>query len=399
MPTLGLVPTFSAMYFYYSPKSSVLLIFFVHLVFLGGLLLWIGFRNNLRSSNWLGLFSGLAACYIAPFMLGYANWYAQDGYREFLFYMPFQQVLLLGPVLYFYVRQVLEPQRAFSKRDWLHLIPAGLYLVYALVIWLWDSVLGPQVFFYANNKDKDFDLWYQVVGFASLTGYFLLSLVAFRGYRRWSYNSLSYADEVQFRWLHRFLWAFVLMLSLRLLFFFTNPEWGEFGRKFWYYVSFSVLVYWLVTLGFGHAWRWSRSLGTDKPTLPPKTDNSEIPKSEPVQLPHLEEWKARLETYMIDQQAFLNPALTLSEVAEGLDTHTKQISQVVNQGYHTNFNDFVNDRRIAHVVDRLKAGDHHTMTLLGLALECGFNSKSTFNRAFKKSKGQTPKQFLEKIGV
>ena len=61
-----------------------------------------------------------------------------------------------------------------------------------------------------------------------------------------------------------------------------------------------------------------------------------------------------------------------------------------------NFNDFVNEKRAEAVIEKLKNGEHISNTLLSIALDCGFNSKTTFNRAFKKHTGITPKQFIAK---
>jgi len=62
-----------------------------------------------------------------------------------------------------------------------------------------------------------------------------------------------------------------------------------------------------------------------------------------------------------------------------------------------NFNDFVNHYRIEAVKKKLEAGEQRNMTLIGIALECGFNSKTTFNRAFKKSTSMSPKDYLKKL--
>ena len=61
-----------------------------------------------------------------------------------------------------------------------------------------------------------------------------------------------------------------------------------------------------------------------------------------------------------------------------------------------NFNDFINHYRIEAVKEKLSAGEHNTTTLLGIAYDCGFNSKATFNRAFKKSTTLSPNEYLKK---
>ena len=62
-----------------------------------------------------------------------------------------------------------------------------------------------------------------------------------------------------------------------------------------------------------------------------------------------------------------------------------------------NFNDFINHYRIEAVKEKLNFGEHHKTTLLGIAFDCGFNSKATFNRAFKKSTSLSPKDYLKSI--
>ena len=82
-------------------------------------------------------------------------------------------------------------------------------------------------------------------------------------------------------------------------------------------------------------------------------------------------------------------------MAEKLKTNPKQVSQIVNQGFQLNFNDFVNQYRTEAILEKFQKGEQRQKTLLALALECGFNNKSTFNRAFKKSTGLSPQHYLK----
>ena len=100
---------------------------------------------------------------------------------------------------------------------------------------------------------------------------------------------------------------------------------------------------------------------------------------------------------MQEEQLFKNPELNLNEVAGKLGTSPKQVSQIVNQGFQLNFNDFVNHYRTQAILEKFKKGEHQQKTLLALALECGFNSKSTFNRAFKKNMQVTPQEYVLRL--
>jgi len=394
-------------FFHFGQKSALLLLFFVHGLVFSALLLHDGLRNGHKSSLWLSSFIFLCCLYISPFMLGYAGWYAMDGYREALFYLPLQQLLILGPVIYFYTRSLLNPDFRLRKSQWLHFLPAALYLLYSLIVLVGDKLLLDEIYFYADGRDKDLDPWYQVAGLVSMLFYFGLSLKHYENYKKLAFKVLSFAETVVYRWVQRYLLAVLVILLLRILFFVLNPEWGEFGSKFWYYLCFSILFYYISITGYSHAVRTqSLALGLsplqqqvasiNSLTLENKTELLRNDSKPTSGLDELEQWKEHLEQLMENEKLYINPGLTLLDLAEKLETTPRQISQIVNQGFHMNFNDFVNQYRTQAVIQKLSAQEHQIKTLLAIALECGFNSKSTFNRAFKKHTGLTPKKYLEK---
>ena len=83
-------------------------------------------------------------------------------------------------------------------------------------------------------------------------------------------------------------------------------------------------------------------------------------------------------------------------MAKQLQSNHSFISMVLNRGFGLNFNDFVNKFRIEAVKEMLQRGEHNKQTLLGIAFDCGFNSKATFNRAFKKFTTLNPKEWIDK---
>jgi AraC-like DNA-binding protein len=102
----------------------------------------------------------------------------------------------------------------------------------------------------------------------------------------------------------------------------------------------------------------------------------------------------KLLQYMENEKPFLNPKLSLSELAKQLDISINQLSQIINQQARVNFHDFVNRYRVEEFL--LNAEKNKNFSLLALALDAGFNSKSTFNSIFKKQKGLSPSQYLAK---
>ena len=124
----------------------------------------------------MALFVGLCGLYICPLMLGYAGWYSVKSYREFLFFVPFQQLFLIGPVLYFYIQSLLNSEFRLTKRDYFHFLPATIYLIYSLIVFIIDKWVLDNFYFYADGRDKDLDFWYQMSGLISMLIYLVLGL-------------------------------------------------------------------------------------------------------------------------------------------------------------------------------------------------------------------------------
>ena len=99
-------------------------------------------------------------------------------------------------------------------------------------------------------------------------------------------------------------------------------------------------------------------------------------------------------SYMNSEKPYLNEQLTLQELSKLLDIKPYYISFVLNHIIHKNFYDFVNNYRVAEVKNRIDDGEISKFTLLSIAYNSGFNSKSSFNRIFKKSTGIGPSEYM-----
>jgi AraC-like DNA-binding protein len=107
-----------------------------------------------------------------------------------------------------------------------------------------------------------------------------------------------------------------------------------------------------------------------------------------------EDLHQRLNNLMTDRQVYRESELSLTDLAERLDTHPNYLSQIINEKEGKNFYDYVNAMRVEAFLKTAADPKNSHYTLLALALECGFNSKSAFNRYFKKATGQAPSVFL-----
>ena len=104
--------------------------------------------------------------------------------------------------------------------------------------------------------------------------------------------------------------------------------------------------------------------------------------------------KKRLQFYMEEEHVYLQDDLTLKKLADMIDTSPNNLSWLINQVYQTTFYKYVNQYRVQSFVRRVKNKEHEQKTLLGLAFDSGFSSKSAFNTSFKAETGFTPSQFV-----
>lgn len=111
----------------------------------------------------------------------------------------------------------------------------------------------------------------------------------------------------------------------------------------------------------------------------------------------IQQYKTDLIQSMETDQLYLNGKLSIQEVSEQLNIPRQYISEVLNVHMNTSFQDFLNQYRVEEFIKRLKNDQNNQFTLLGIATDVGFNSKSSFNAIFKKTKGITPTAFKNQL--
>ena len=102
---------------------------------------------------------------------------------------------------------------------------------------------------------------------------------------------------------------------------------------------------------------------------------------------------SRLSVFMEVNKPYLEPDLTIYKLAEYLGVQRHHLSQVINEKAQKSFFDFINYYRVEEVKKQLSNPEMSNRNILGIALDCGFNSKATFNTAFKKYTGMTPSAY------
>jgi AraC-like DNA-binding protein len=102
---------------------------------------------------------------------------------------------------------------------------------------------------------------------------------------------------------------------------------------------------------------------------------------------------------METHQWYKNPELSLSKLSQSIGVQPNQLSQVINTKEQKNFYDYINQLRVNEFRQAVAQPQNQKFTLLALAYECGFNSKASFNRNFKKATGQSPTEYLKRSNI
>jgi AraC-like DNA-binding protein len=175
-----------------------------------------------------------------------------------------------------------------------------------------------------------------------------------------------------------FLLVLIVLIADLTLFKLLNTNWYFYFTRFYYYPFFmgiAILTYWIGLEGF---------LRRNDPEVFSKNI------IEPKYLQQLEAISKKLQKAMAQEQLYKNPELSLKNLADELELKPYLISKTLSVVFNKRFNDFVNEYRVKEFQRLLENADNSKYTLLSLAMQAGFNSKSSFNRAVKKHLGIAP---------
>lgn len=404
------------MLFSFNLYSSLLLIFFVHILVYATMLMYRGVKQERLSDKLMSVFLLLSALSVVPWMTGFAGWY--DGYkgpyREILFYTPFVHGLFMGPLLYLYVKSITNVNFRLQKAHWLHFIPGFIYLIWCLVIVVVDKLIVHRYYLMNGETDPDFEGWYRWLQNISILIYLVLSIRFYKQYKKYVWFEFSFSEMANLSWLRNFIVAFAVITllpliqeALELIPYFDNLD---YIGSWYYFFSFALVVYYISINSYN-----ADSIPLQKLKFQPElllqyqsagllpaaqaiTEDADYQVLEEEKVPsaEMESWKQKVTAVMKDQKLYEDAELTFTQLSKKLSTNTSLLSKIINTGFGKNFNDFVNEYRVNAFTEKLRAGEQLSQTLLSLAFDCGFNSKATFNRAFKKQTGMNPKEWMEK---
>ncbi len=297
---------------------------------------------------------------------------------------------LLGPLAYLYVRACT--QKGFELRPilYLHFIPFLIDIFHHLPFFMKtgaEKIETAQIF-RETGDILEHPLWLAAKA-VSMTIYFFLSARLILQYRKHLTNTVSNVDAYFHRWLLVFIFTLTIPFLGLIGYAITKFNGtGIFGVAVTLF-PFILAIYFatLIKPELFHAFPHQMPI--------PESAEAEKQRYERSSLKDTKKQKylEKLINYVVTEKPYQASELTLAQLAEQVDIAPHYLSQVINEKLNINFLDFINGYRVKAAQELLMDSKLNHYTILSIAYDAGFNSKSTFYAAFKKITGMTPSAY------
>ncbi len=366
-------------HYIYGFLSAVHIMAGLHGVFLAAILF---FKKSLASkSNRFLAMALLAASIIVCYDFFYYS-YEEEQLPLLVQYAPIYIRTAIPIGLYFFVRFLIDPLGHLKKWERLWFIPIVLELVTELAYIPVNLFLSDAFIIYAEYLLLIIE---ESIGLIAGIIFPCFAIHKINLYQKFLLDNYSSISGKSLRWLRNLI-AIVLVIMIIWLFSHIQFILGYESEGTYTFVSLGLILF-LFWMGYFVILQYplfrvvpyqktKEVLGPSK-KLSPKTD----------------EYHQSLLKLMEEESLYTDTELTLSGLAEKLTISPGYLSQIINDKENKNFFEFVNQYRIDAVKRKLMDSDYNQYSIMGIALESGFNSKSTFNSLFKKYTGQTPSSF------
>lgn len=347
-----------------------------------GFLLALVFLTNKQFNKKSNQF--LAILIITLSMPNFLNAVKQTSFGEqypILDYLPLYFLFLIPFSLYYFIQYLIQPEYNFQKKEYLFLIPFGIQVIHQLfifVMYLLDSpILSP------DNRWLWFcsDLFEAGAMTATIIVLFII-IKKLNGYEASLFDTYANIESRSMRWLKNTMIASLILWACWFVPFMSGYGAKSQGLYYPLFLGLALVSYWLA-----YAMYSRRDI----------FENNEI-LSEEAKLQHpvnelsqkTDEHYQNLLALIEEEKLFKNPDISMTLLAAKMKLSNGYLSQIINQKEGKNFFDFINGYRVEEVKRNLADPNFDHFSILGIGLEAGFKSKSTFNAVFKKMTGHTP---------
>lgn len=293
-------------------------------------------------------------------------------------------------LLYFYVKSLVFRDFTLKRRDALHLIPLGLFIIYMIVAFYsrpfaerLELIKGETFVYGTSYIAMDFFCKSLRVAYCALS--FLLILK----YKDILKSTHSNIEKVDITWLKLLVIGFLAVTIMEVALSVSKVV-GLFKShdlKFFEYIGLTgyYTLFILVTLLVFTSMRYFATFESVK-----QKDSHKKPVNDKLLNP---EFAEQIDKLMRTDKPYLLPDITLDMLAEKLSIPAKDLSMIINRHFNNNFYEFINNYRIEEARKVLEDPKNQHKTITDIYLEVGFNSKSVFNTFFKKTLGVTPSEY------
>jgi AraC-like DNA-binding protein len=288
-----------------------------------------------------------------------------------------------GPLLYLYVRALTERDFVFRKQTLLHFVPAALVVLY----------LTPFYFQSAGYKHASLPTsnWYYVRSALVITQFLIYLVFVILMFVRYSRRVKTHGTPAERSILFQVRFLVVSFMGLWLLGLIRYaidlryPDPDHLRQTVWILpLAVTSIFYALAYFGLRKPEVLS---GADEGRREKKYERSTLTPE------RSQKYLQRLQDAMEVEKVYTDGTLTLQKLAAKLSIPAQHLSQVVNEQLNQNILDFINTHRVAEAKRRLLDPSRRHLSILAIAEEVGFNSKSSFNSVFKKHTNLTPSEF------
>ncbi len=311
-----------------------------------------------------------------------------------LFTMVFEngERFIMGPLIYIYVKSLFLENKGLVRKHLFHFIPFVLcWLIFTLPFTA-SSYLGYLVFDYLKPFHKM--PYLALLKDAYLLLYLLLSIRLFYRFKtimKFNYSSFV-TNNVQ--WLKLFLLSFFWLMLFDFVVTLYETLYGYFTTWDTGYITAVIMIVLVTYLGYNGIKQTvvampeflmdEEGAGTKNKSV---TSSIEISEEELLAL------QKKLEEVVRTQKPYLSHDLTLTHLAGLIGTTDKKLSTLLNRKMKISFYDYINRHRIDMIKEKLASSEFDNFSLMGIAYDSGFKSKSSFYRTFKKETGVSPSQY------
>lgn len=300
-----------------------------------------------------------------------------------------------GPLLYLYVKFMTQPDRKFNWFALLHFIPFVTFFTVS-VIYREVPLMKDLRTFFAPDRFISLRLVYSTVMFLSVTTYSTLTFIEIRKHQEHIKNILSYTTGmITLNWLKVFSISFYVAFLILFILGGLNMI-GDFIPFDPYFVVFTfitvftyVFSYYIINQPVIFGQEVKISIGEEK-------KEGEKYSRSGLKDKQAEAYLKKLISHVEEKKPYLDGDLSIQDLSDSTGISKHHITQILNEKHKKNFFTFINEYRVKDVIARFSDPKNNSFTILAIAYDAGFNSKTTFNSIFKSQTGLTPSEFREK---